>query len=188
MPLTPADVHNVAFSKPPIGKRGYNEDEVDQFLDLVEDTLAQLIDDNEKLRAGAGAGAGVDATKSQDSDAKVDEAELRREVEAKLRGEYEAKLADAKRSTEKAEAEARTAKADAEEARKAAEEAQRASSQQSKTPAAAAPAASPAPAAAASGAANADTHMQAAKVLGLAQEMADRLTHGRLKILRRLKR
>ncbi|HEX2290127.1 MAG TPA: DivIVA domain-containing protein, partial [Pseudonocardiaceae bacterium] len=27
MPLTPADVHNVAFSKPPIGKRGYNEDE-----------------------------------------------------------------------------------------------------------------------------------------------------------------
>ena len=37
MPLTPADVHNVAFSKPPIGKRGYNEDEVDQFLDLVED-------------------------------------------------------------------------------------------------------------------------------------------------------
>jgi DivIVA domain-containing protein len=36
MPLTPADVHNVAFSKPPIGKRGYNEDEVDAFLDLVE--------------------------------------------------------------------------------------------------------------------------------------------------------
>lgn len=34
MQLTPADVHNVAFSKPPIGKRGYNEDEVDQFLDL----------------------------------------------------------------------------------------------------------------------------------------------------------
>ena len=31
MPLTPADVHNVAFSKPPIGKRGYNEDEVDAF-------------------------------------------------------------------------------------------------------------------------------------------------------------
>ena len=34
MPLTTADVHNVAFSKPPIGKRGYNEDEVDQFLDI----------------------------------------------------------------------------------------------------------------------------------------------------------
>ena len=53
MPLTPADVHNVAFSKPPIGKRGYNEDEVDQFLDLVEDTLAQLQDENDELRARA---------------------------------------------------------------------------------------------------------------------------------------
>ena len=51
MPLTPADVHNVAFSKPPIGKRGYNEDEVDQFLDLVEDTLAQLQDENDELRS-----------------------------------------------------------------------------------------------------------------------------------------
>ena len=39
MKLTPADVRNVAFSKPPIGKRGYNEDEVDQFLDLVETCL-----------------------------------------------------------------------------------------------------------------------------------------------------
>jgi DivIVA domain-containing protein len=26
MPLTPADVHNVAFKKPPIGKRGYDEE------------------------------------------------------------------------------------------------------------------------------------------------------------------
>jgi len=39
MPLTPEDVRNVAFSKPPIGKRGYNEDEVDQFLDLLEGEL-----------------------------------------------------------------------------------------------------------------------------------------------------
>ena len=39
MPLTPADVHNVAFSKPPIGKRGYNEDEVDAFLDRIVATL-----------------------------------------------------------------------------------------------------------------------------------------------------
>src|ERR1700737_5621599 len=68
MPLTPADVHNVAFSKPPIGKRGYNEDEVDAFLDLVETELTRLIEENSDLRqrvneldqelAGAGAGAG----------------------------------------------------------------------------------------------------------------------------------
>ncbi|SDX99833.1 DivIVA domain-containing protein [Amycolatopsis xylanica] len=50
MSLTPADVHNVAFSKPPIGKRGYNEDEVDAFLDLVETELARLIEDNNELR------------------------------------------------------------------------------------------------------------------------------------------
>jgi DivIVA domain-containing protein len=71
MPLTPADVHNVAFSKPPIGKRGYNEDEVDAFLDLVENELTRLIEENSDLRqrvaeldqelasgrSGAGAGA-----------------------------------------------------------------------------------------------------------------------------------
>ena len=50
MPLTPADVHNVAFSKPPIGKRGYNEDEVDAFLDLVETELARLVEENVDLR------------------------------------------------------------------------------------------------------------------------------------------
>ncbi|MES3650008.1 DivIVA domain-containing protein, partial [Mycobacterium intracellulare] len=50
MPLTPADVHNVAFSKPPIGKRGYNEDEVDAFLDLVEAELTRLIEENSDLR------------------------------------------------------------------------------------------------------------------------------------------
>ncbi len=51
MPLTPADVHNVAFKKPPIGKRGYDEDEVDAFLDEVERELARLIEENNDLRA-----------------------------------------------------------------------------------------------------------------------------------------
>jgi DivIVA domain-containing protein len=37
--LTPEQVRNVAFSKPPIGGRGYNEDEVDAFLDRVEAAL-----------------------------------------------------------------------------------------------------------------------------------------------------
>jgi DivIVA domain-containing protein len=54
MPLTPADVHNVAFSKPPIGKRGYNEDEVDAFLDLIETELARLIEENADLRQRVG--------------------------------------------------------------------------------------------------------------------------------------
>ena len=53
MPLTPADVHNVAFKKPPIGKRGYDEEEVDAFLDEVERELARLIEENNELRAQA---------------------------------------------------------------------------------------------------------------------------------------
>ena len=51
MSLTPADVHNVAFKKPPIGKRGYDEDEVDAFLDLVEAELARLIEENNDLKS-----------------------------------------------------------------------------------------------------------------------------------------
>lgn len=52
--LTPAEVHNVAFKKPPIGKRGYDEEEVDYFLDTVETELARLIEANEALRNGSG--------------------------------------------------------------------------------------------------------------------------------------
>lgn len=37
--LTAADVHVVAFAKPPIGRRGYNEDEVDEFLERIERRL-----------------------------------------------------------------------------------------------------------------------------------------------------
>ncbi len=51
MPLTPADVHNVVFKKPPMGKRGYDEDEVDAFLDVVEAELARLVEENNELRA-----------------------------------------------------------------------------------------------------------------------------------------
>lgn len=37
--LTPEQVRNMAFSRPPVGKRGYNEDDVDAFLDIVEEAL-----------------------------------------------------------------------------------------------------------------------------------------------------
>lgn len=56
MPLTPADVHNVAFKKPSIGKRGYDEDEVDAFLDVVEAELARLIEENAELKSKADGG------------------------------------------------------------------------------------------------------------------------------------
>ena len=48
--LKPVDVRNVAFSKPRPGRRGYDETEVDTFLDLVERTLSQLYHEIALLR------------------------------------------------------------------------------------------------------------------------------------------
>jgi DivIVA domain-containing protein len=50
MPLTPVGVRNVLFSKAPVGRRGYREDEVDSFLDRVHVELARLIEENNDLR------------------------------------------------------------------------------------------------------------------------------------------
>jgi DivIVA domain-containing protein len=110
MPLTPADVHNVAFKKPSIGKRGYDEDEVDAFLDVVEAELGRLIEENNDLTSRLAS--------------------------------YEAGSTPPARPAPVAEV-------------------------------APAPAPAAAPAAAAS---TADGHVQAARLLGLAQETADRLT------------
>jgi DivIVA domain-containing protein len=130
--LTPADVHNVAFSKPPIGKRGYNEDEVDAFLDLVEAELARLVEENNDLRSQ------VEQLESQLQSAQVD-------------------LDDARNQATSI----------------------------SPTPPPPAPPVEepprrlspvPAPTAVEQTSPGGDHHVQAAKVLGLAQEMADRLT------------
>ncbi|AOS62726.1 DivIVA-like cell division protein Wag31 [Actinoalloteichus hymeniacidonis] len=126
MPLTPADVHNVAFSKPPIGKRGYNEDEVDAFLDLVEGELARLIEENN---------------------------ELRNQIE-----QLDQQLDNTRADLEDARAGAAAAPAS-----RPAEEPRRLSPV-------------PAPSMVEQTAPGGDHHVQAAKVLGLAQEMADRLT------------
>lgn len=137
MPLTPADVHNVAFSKPPIGKRGYNEDEVDAFLDLVEAELARLIGENDDLRDQVA------------------------QVEQRL-GDAEADLEDARSQSAPAQTQTQALQA-------------------SPTPMGRGTGAPAPQLAGAVGAADADAdggdhHVQAAKVLGLAQEMADRLT------------
>jgi DivIVA domain-containing protein len=125
MSLTPADVHNVAFSKPPIGKRGYNEDEVDAFLDLVEVELSRLIEENNDLRS---------------------------QVE-----QLDAQLESARADIESAVPQA---------APRSVEEPRRLTSVPPPSPL---EQTSP-------GQAGGDHHVQAAKVLGLAQEMADRLT------------
>jgi DivIVA domain-containing protein len=131
MPLTPADVHNVAFSKPPIGKRGYNEDEVDAFLDLVEAELARLIEENNDLRT------------------QLEQAEHR--------------LAGAQSELDDARTKMVSPVPSAPPPMRIVEE------QRPLTPV-------PPPSASELTSPGGDHHVQAAKVLGLAQEMADRLT------------
>ncbi|MPY82217.1 MAG: DivIVA domain-containing protein [Actinophytocola sp.] len=141
MSLTPADVHNVAFSKPPIGKRGYNEDEVDAFLDLVETELARLIEENN---------------------------ELRQQVE-QLDAELEAARSDAQSSAQApSPPPAPPARHEEPPRRLASVPAPQTALEQTQAHAAAL--------AAGAGAESGEPNVQAAKVLGLAQEMADRLT------------
>ncbi len=53
VPLTPADIHNQIFSKPPLGKRGYDEEQVDALLDEVTQEMIRLLEENESLRQRA---------------------------------------------------------------------------------------------------------------------------------------
>ncbi|SOD71619.1 DivIVA domain-containing protein [Jatrophihabitans sp. GAS493] len=34
--MTPSEIHYIAFRKPPLGKRGYDEDDVDDLLERLE--------------------------------------------------------------------------------------------------------------------------------------------------------
>ncbi|GAA4600834.1 DivIVA domain-containing protein [Actinoplanes octamycinicus] len=49
-PLTPVDIHNVSFRRPALGKRGYDEDQVDAFLDEAEQEFTRLRAENRALR------------------------------------------------------------------------------------------------------------------------------------------
>jgi DivIVA domain-containing protein len=41
--LTPYEVRELVFGRPPVGKRGYNEDDVDDFVaNVVEAAIAKL--------------------------------------------------------------------------------------------------------------------------------------------------
>jgi DivIVA domain-containing protein len=146
MSLTPADVHNVAFSKPPIGKRGYNEDEVDAFLDLVEAELARLVEENTDLRQQ------VEQLDSQVESAHAELDDARNKAAAAPQGRQ------------------------GEEPRRLSTVPPVNSMEQTQVSGQAQANAAAALAGVAGGAQGGDHHVQAAKVLGLAQEMADRLT------------
>jgi DivIVA domain-containing protein len=101
MPLTPADIHNMAFKKPPIGKRGYDEEEVDAFLDELEQELTRLLEENRSLHdqaqrgsaGGANAAASAMALNSEFSDIA---AQLERMQEARARAEQNARSVQAR--------------------------------------------------------------------------------------------
>jgi DivIVA domain-containing protein len=95
MPLTPADVHNVAFKKPPIGKRGYDEEEVDAFLDEVERELARLIEENNELRAQSERGGGRPASGGPGGDPRLaqENAELKAQLDRLNRDKSQAEQA-----------------------------------------------------------------------------------------------
>jgi DivIVA domain-containing protein len=90
MPLTPAEVHNVVFKKPPIGKRGYDEEEVDAFLDIIEVELARLIDENADLKDRSPGGEA-----SADGSALAAAREENRKLSARI-GELESAVSQAK--------------------------------------------------------------------------------------------
>jgi DivIVA domain-containing protein len=104
MPLTPADVHNVSFTKPAVGRGGYVEEEVDAFLDEVERELARLMAENVALKGRA---RGVP---DDDYDVDVDYDEIR-ELAARLRMLEQAR--------DRAEQHARDLAAQVEQARRA---------------------------------------------------------------------
>jgi len=93
MPLTPADVHNVAFKKPPIGKRGYDEEEVDAFLDEVERELARLIEENNELRAQGDRGGRQPAGPGADPRLAAELNELKAQLDRVQRDKSEAERA-----------------------------------------------------------------------------------------------
>lgn len=156
MSLTPADVHNVAFSKPPIGKRGYNEDEVDAFLDLVETELARLIEDNTELRQQV--------------------EQLDAELESS-RSDLETARASAQHSAPTAETETAGPATQPQPTQQQPTQQQQVAQDDSSPRLASVPAdTEQTQAHAALVNENGEPNVQAAKVLGLAQEMADRLT------------
>ena len=95
MPLTPADIHNIAFKKPPIGKRGYDEEEVDAFLDEVEQELIRLLEENlalrDKVSLGGAAPAGPAATMVLNNEFADLAAQLERLQEARARADQNAR-------------------------------------------------------------------------------------------------
>ena len=56
MALTPADIHNTEFTKASLGRRGYDENDVDTLLDEATGEMIRLLEENDALRTRLDAG------------------------------------------------------------------------------------------------------------------------------------
>jgi DivIVA domain-containing protein len=92
--LTPMDVQQVEFR---LALRGYNERDVDGFLDRITEDLSAYLEENERLRSGAGLPATPAATP-------VDVDAARREAEAVLAKAREEAAAIVRRAEQQAAA------------------------------------------------------------------------------------
>ncbi|MET0416405.1 MAG: DivIVA domain-containing protein, partial [Actinoplanes sp.] len=50
MPLTPADIHHTEFGKAGLGRRGYDEEQVDALLDEVSQEMSELLEERQILQ------------------------------------------------------------------------------------------------------------------------------------------
>lgn len=173
MPLTPAEVHNVAFKKPPIGKRGYDEEEVDAFLDIVEVELSRLIEENNDLRSRLSSGQPAPAAAQAAGGADPAELAAARDENTRLQsriGELEKTLSQSKNGAQQQVVQLQQQLAQSErslnETRRQLEQVQQNLANAQK----AAPANLTKEAAAP---ASADHHQQAVQMLALAQQTAD---------------
>jgi DivIVA domain-containing protein len=107
MPLTPADIHNMAFKKAPLGRRGYDGEQVDALLDAVTLDMIQLLEENDLLREQA-----------RRADAATADAAPRNSAEIELSGANDA-LYQARRANEQAEQYARSLRSQLDHARHA---------------------------------------------------------------------
>ncbi|WP_306215654.1 DivIVA domain-containing protein [Actinoplanes sp. RD1] len=100
MPPTPAEIQHTEFAKASLGRRGYDEEQVDTLLDEATLEMIRLLEENEALRRRLGAGPG-DAGRAAEVSAAA--AEFGRARQACERAEQEAvsarrRLDEARRS------------------------------------------------------------------------------------------
>src|SRR5687767_13355903 len=73
MRLTPADIHNTEFAKASLGRRGYNEEDVDSLLDEATQEMIRLLEENNALQGRLDA---VPPSAEPDKSGRAAEAEL----------------------------------------------------------------------------------------------------------------